>query len=148
MTLRTRRILRIELTVADLRRSEHFYVDGLGFAVVNRGEADPVMATLLLADRITTVELRRGGQTLVLRAFEPPGACYPANPASSDQAFQHFAIPVVDMDTGVARLQAMKPIPISDAPRHLPARSGGVAAFKFRDPDGHPAGADPISRWS
>ena len=32
----------------------------------------------------------------------------------------------------------MKPIPISDAPRHLPARSGGAAAFKFRDPDGHP----------
>ena len=61
-----------------LAPSERFYVDGLGFAVVNRGEADPVMATLLLADRITTVELRRGGQTLVLQAFEPPGACYPA----------------------------------------------------------------------
>lgn len=138
MTLRTRRILRLELTVADLRRSEHFYVDGLGFAVANRGEADPVMAALLSADRITTVELRRGGQTLVLQAFEPPGACYPADATSSDQAFQHFAIPVMDMESSVARLQAMKPIPISDAPQHLPARSGGAAAFKFRDPDGHP----------
>jgi catechol 2,3-dioxygenase-like lactoylglutathione lyase family enzyme len=26
----------------------------------------------------------------------------------------------------------------SEGPQHLPARSGGVTAFKFRDPDGHP----------
>jgi catechol 2,3-dioxygenase-like lactoylglutathione lyase family enzyme len=137
-TLHTQRILRIELTVTDLRRSERFYVAGLGFAVVARGEADPAMAALLSADRITTVELRLGGQTLVLQAFEPPGACYPADAASSDQVFQHFAIPVVDMDASVTRLQAMRPVPISDGPQHLPARSGGAVAFKFRDPDGHP----------
>jgi catechol 2,3-dioxygenase-like lactoylglutathione lyase family enzyme len=138
MTLHTQRILRIELTVVDLRRSERFYVDGLEFAVVDRGEADPAMAALLSADRVTTVELRRGGQTLVLQAFEPPGARYPADAASSDQVFQHIAIPVVDMDASVTRLQAMRPVPISDGPQHLPARSGGAVALKFRDPDGHP----------
>jgi catechol 2,3-dioxygenase-like lactoylglutathione lyase family enzyme len=138
MTIHTQRILRIELTVTDLRRSERFYVDGLGFAVARRGEADPAMAALLSADRVTTVELRRGGQSLVLQAFEPPGACYPADATSSDQVFQHFAIPVVDMGASVTRLQAMRPVPISDGPQHLPARSGGAVAFKFRDPDGHP----------
>ena len=136
--LHTRRILRIELTVADLRRSEFFYADGLGFAAVHRGEADPAMAALLSADRVTTVELRRGGQTLVLQEFEPPGAGYPADAASSDQVFQHFAIPVADMAESFARLRVMTPLPISDGPQHLPARSGGAVAFKFRDPDGHP----------
>ena len=138
MRLQTRRILRIELTVTDLRRSESFYVDGLGFAVADRGEADSAMAALLSAGRVTTVELRRGGQTLVLQEFAPPGARYPADAASSDQVFQHFAIPVRDMDTSAARLRAMNPVPISSGPQHLPARSGGAVAYKFRDPDGHP----------
>ncbi len=138
MTLHTQRILRIELTVADLRRAEGFYRQGLGFVVANRGETDPAMAALLSANRVTTVELRRGGQTLLLQEFEPQGACYPADATSCDQVFQHFAIPVVDMDASVARLQAMKPVPISNGPQHLPARSGGVVAYKFRDPDGHP----------
>ena len=138
MTLHTRRILRIELTVADLPRAERFYVDGLGFAVAHRGEVDAAMAALLSADRVTTVELHRGGQTLVLQAFDPTGACYPADAASSDQVFQHFAIPVVDMDASLARLQPAKPLPISNGPQHLPAHSGGAIAFKFRDPDGHP----------
>jgi catechol 2,3-dioxygenase-like lactoylglutathione lyase family enzyme len=138
MIFRTPRILCIALTVTNLHRAERFYVDGLGFAVVHRGEADTDMAALLSANRVTTVELRRGGQTLVLQAFDPPGACYPADAASSDQAFQHFAIPVAEMDASLARLQPVKPLPISNGPQHLPARSGGAVAFKFRDPDGHP----------
>lgn len=137
MTL-ARRILRFELVVSDLTRAERFYVDGLGFNVADRGETDPEMAALLHGARIRFVELRRGGQTLMLQAFEPPGARYPADATSSDQLFQHFAIPVVDMDASYARIQAMHPISISKGPQRLPARSGGAVAYKFRDPDGHP----------
>jgi catechol 2,3-dioxygenase-like lactoylglutathione lyase family enzyme len=55
-------------------------------------------------------------------------------------SFQHFAIVVSDMRAAMARLGAVPGWqPISrDGPRLLPERSGGVTAFKFRDPDGHP----------
>jgi catechol 2,3-dioxygenase-like lactoylglutathione lyase family enzyme len=135
MTSRTNRILRIELTVADLSRAERFYVDGLGFTVVRRGQAE---AAPWCAGRVQTVDVRRGGQTVLLQAFDPPGADYPSGAASCDQIFQHFAIPVADMAASLGRLQALRPVPISAGPQHLPARSGGATAFKFRDPDGHP----------
>jgi catechol 2,3-dioxygenase-like lactoylglutathione lyase family enzyme len=54
--------------------------------------------------------------------------------------FQHFAIVVVDMKRAFERLSAIAGwTPISSAgPQRLPASSGGVTAFKFRDPEGHP----------
>lgn len=138
MTLKTRGIVRFELTVADLHKSEHFYVDGLGFTAALRGEAEPAMAALLGAERIATVELHKGGQIVVLQAFQPSGSAYPADATSSNQVFQHFAIPVADMAASHARLQALHPLPISKEPQLLPERSGGATAFKFRDPEGHP----------
>ena len=44
------------------------------------------------------------------------------------------------MDAAFARLSVQPGMdPISSAgPQTLPARNGGVCAFKFRDPDGHP----------
>ena len=134
----TRRLLRMELTVSDLDHAERFYVEGLGFTAVDRGPVDPAMATLLGAERVVAATLRRGGQTLMLQQFQPSGDRYPHDANSCDQLFQHFAIPVVDMDAAYANLQAAGPTPISPAPELLPARSGGVVAFKFRDPDGHP----------
>ncbi|WP_428488599.1 VOC family protein [Rhodopila sp.] len=134
----THRLVRVELTVSDLDQAERFYVDGLGFAVAHRGVIDPAMATLLGAEQVTAVTLRRGGQTLVLQAFQPSGDRYPGGATSCDQLFQHFAVPVSDIKAAYARLQAAGPSPISPAPQLLPARSGGVVAFKFRDPDGHP----------
>lgn len=57
----------------------------------------------------------------------------------SSSAFQHIAIVAGDMDAAMRRLARHAPIPISTdgAAVQLPARSGGVIAFKFRDPDGH-----------
>ena len=134
----THRLLRIELSVSDLGRAERFYLDALGFTVADRGPIDPAMANLLGAERIMATTLHRGGQTLVLHAFQPDGDRYPRGAICSDQLFQHFALPVADMNAAYARLQASGPSPISDWPQRLPARSGGVVAFKFRDPDGHP----------
>ena len=43
------------------------------------------------------------------------------------------------MGAAVQRLLASGAMPISEGgPQHLPANTGGVTAFKFRDPDGHP----------
>ena len=138
MTLLTRRILRIELTVSNLDQAERFYVDTLGFTLLHRGDVDPAFAALLGADRVTATELRRGQQTLVLQAFEPSGQQYPHDAVASDQLFQHFALPVVDMPADYARLSRTNSRPISQGPQLLPKRSGGATAYKFRDLDLHP----------
>ena len=137
--MRVRRLLRIELTVAELARAERFYAGALGFEPVRQEEVAPAMAALLGAERVRQVVMRRGGQTLVLQAFQPEGQGYPADAVACDQVFQHFALPVPDMDAAYARLLAFAPIPISHGgPQQLPQESGGAVAFKFRDPDGHP----------
>ena len=139
MTIRATRLLRIELTVAELTPAERFYVEALGFESLGRSDADAATAAMLGADRVHQVTLRRGGQSLVLQAFRPAGARYPEDATACDQVFQHFAIPVPEIRLAYARLLPFAPKPISSAgPQHLPERSGGAIAYKFRDPDGHP----------
>lgn len=65
----------------------------------------------------------------------------PGRPAASNEtAFQHCAIIVSDMAAAIAHLATVPGwSAISRAgPESLPAASGSVTAFKFRDPDGHP----------
>jgi catechol 2,3-dioxygenase-like lactoylglutathione lyase family enzyme len=65
---------------------------------------------------------------------------YPGDIAGNDPRFQHFAIVVADMDLATASLSRMngwKPISVN-GPERLPIESGGVTAFNFRDPEGHP----------
>ncbi len=81
-----------------------------------------------------------GAHTLELLQFVTPGRAYPPDLSPYDNIFQHFAIVVRDMSHAVARLARLDGwTPISpDGPQRLPASAGGVTAFKFRDPDGHP----------
>ncbi len=69
-----------------------------------------------------------------------PGKPYPPGSTSFDLWFQHFAIVVSDMRAAYARLGAAAGwTAISTyGPQRLPESSGGVSAFKFRDPEGHP----------
>ena len=72
-------------------------------------------------------------------AFDPPGRPYPDTRAANDRWFQHVAIVVADIEGVSARLERLSSRPISTGgPQLLPANTGGVTAFKFRDPDGHP----------
>ena len=60
--------------------------------------------------------------------------------AANETGFQHFAIVVADIDAAFARLAehgGWRPISLN-GPERLPEASGGAAAFKFRDPCGHP----------
>lgn len=79
--------------------------------------------------------LRLGGQTVQVREGRSPPSM-----ASNDLRFQHFAIVAADMKAAYMRLKQISGwTPISrDGPQRLPASSGGVTAFKFRDPEGHP----------
>jgi catechol 2,3-dioxygenase-like lactoylglutathione lyase family enzyme len=60
--------------------------------------------------------------------------------AANETGFQHFAIVVADIDAAYAHLRGFsgwRPISLS-GPERLPKASGRGAAFKFRDPCGHP----------
>jgi len=126
-----RRIARIHLICSDAARIASFYQAALGFI------ASPEV-TANASDR--TIDLRLGDQTIVLTDSGPDGRRYPADIDSASLLFQHFAIVVGDMATAHAQLSRQTGwTPISTGgPQRLPASSGGVTAFKFRDPDGHP----------
>ena len=84
--------------------------------------------------------LQLGRELVNILQFDTPGRLYPHPLSPDDTAFQHFAIVVSSMDLALAQLREVTgwaPISIG-GPQRLPQRSGGVTAFKFQDPDGHP----------
>lgn len=68
------------------------------------------------------------------------GAPYPPETPGWSPLFQHFAIVTENMGAALARLQATAgwTAITRQGPQILPASSGGVTAYKFRDPEGHP----------
>ncbi len=88
----------------------------------------------------TFVTLRLGVSAIEILAFDHPGNPYLPDLSPFDNEFQHFAIVVGDMDAAYSRLSSVSGWSAlsSAGPQQLPASSGGVKAFKFRDPDGHP----------
>jgi catechol 2,3-dioxygenase-like lactoylglutathione lyase family enzyme len=136
------RIAGVSLTAADAETLAAFY-QMLGFE--RRGEerrSGPAFAALMrLRDAAARViRLTLGAERLELLEFETPGRPYPRHAASNDPRFQHFAIVVPSIDAAHERLQASRawsPITRSE-PQRLPQSSGGVVAFKFHDPEGHP----------
>jgi catechol 2,3-dioxygenase-like lactoylglutathione lyase family enzyme len=78
-----------------------------------------------------------GAQRVRLQPTEQRVTRLAPGPATS---FQHFAIVTSDMSAAFAHLETIPGwTSISTfGPQRLPATSGGVTAFKFRDLDGHP----------
>jgi catechol 2,3-dioxygenase-like lactoylglutathione lyase family enzyme len=134
-------IERIEVTVANLHRTEAFYRDALGFHTVSGGVVNDVNTERLLGfpAQAQTLTMALGQERIEFIEFTRPGRPYPAGSRSPDLWFQHFAIVVSDMDAAYARLRTARFKAISQGgPQTLPAADGAVRAFKFRDPDGHP----------
>jgi len=120
-----------------------FYENALGFTCSGgRALMEPALAALLGVPhaRGEVVNLRLGDQALDLLRIEPAGRAYPANVPGPDALFQHIAIEVSAFSRNLARLTSQSGwTPISNGgPQTLPPASGGVTAFKFRDPEGHP----------
>jgi catechol 2,3-dioxygenase-like lactoylglutathione lyase family enzyme len=137
-----RRLLRFSLTTGNIGRLAVFYQQAfdcrtLGAQHVSGAEFQSLMGVTGGAQRMT---LRLGYELVELLQFDRPGQPYPQPSISSDLWFQHFAIVVADMEQAFDRLSRVKGWTAisSVGPEHLPAQSGGVSAFKFRDPDGHP----------
>ena len=126
---RPAKIAGIRRNVADVLRSTRFY-ETLGFELDAPGQ------------------LSFGGFTLELTAAA--GASYPMPRSANDPWFQHFAIAVADIEQAAATALAAGAAPISrGGPQKLPPNTGGVTAWKFRDPDGHPIELSliPGSKW-
>jgi len=137
------RIGRISLTTADADRLGTFYRQAFGFETMEiepHGGTDFAQLTGIEGAQARALPLRLGEETIELLAFGEPGAPYPADIGCDDPRFQHIAIVVADMETAYLRLCACKgwTAITRPAPQRLPAGSGGVTAFKFRDPEGHP----------
>jgi catechol 2,3-dioxygenase-like lactoylglutathione lyase family enzyme len=86
--------------------------------------------------------MRLGGESIELVQFlAPRGRPIPVDSRSNDLWFQHFAVIVSDMDRAYAILRENKVEHASSGPQRLPdwnKNAGGIEAFYFKDPDGHP----------
>jgi catechol 2,3-dioxygenase-like lactoylglutathione lyase family enzyme len=135
----------IGLTVSDLDRSVDFYTKVLTFEKVAETEASGERAEHL--DGIfgvlrRTARLRLGEENIELTEYlAPRGRPAPSEMRSNDRWFQHVALIVSDMDKAYLRLRSFKVRHSSPGPQRLPdwnPNAGGIRAFYFQDPDGHP----------
>ena len=128
-----RRLSRIELICRDPDRLAAFYEAALG-SIKLIGLED------IRKTASASITLLLGQQEIRLIGVRPMGRPYPADVAGWSPLFQHIAIVVSDMAGAYAHLSTIQGwTPISTAgPQVLPVASGGVEAFKFRDPEGHP----------
>ena len=135
----------IGLTVSDMERSVAFYRDLLGFEKTSDTEvAGPAYERLtgLAGLRARVVSMRLGAERIELTEFlAPRGRPAPADSRSNDVWFQHVAIITNDIEQGYLWLQRHNVRQVSPGPQRLPdwnPKAGGIKAFYFRDPDGHP----------
>jgi catechol 2,3-dioxygenase-like lactoylglutathione lyase family enzyme len=135
----------IGLTVSDLDRSVEFYSTVLQFQKVSETEVDGDSyehLTGVFGLRARIARMRLGGESIELTEFlAPRGRPAPVDARSNDRWFQHVAIIVSDMDRAYQWLREHKVQHSSPGPQLLPAwnrNAGGIRAFYFRDPDGHP----------
>ena len=124
---------RIEMICDNPSALASFYQAAFGFLVLDQVDG---VATV----KRHSIRMRLGKQEIALIDARPQGRPYPASVAGWSLLFQHIAIVVSNLASAYERLSAIPGwSPISTAgPQLLPPASGGVSAFKFRDPEGHP----------
>jgi catechol 2,3-dioxygenase-like lactoylglutathione lyase family enzyme len=134
----------VGMTVANLDRSAAFFTNILGFEPVSDTELAGRPYELLqgvFGARMRVARLRLGEEQIELTEYlAQRGRPYPADTRGNDRWFQHMAIVVSDMDAAYARLRAHSVAHASTGPQRLPdwnPDAGGIAAYYFRDPDGH-----------
>lgn len=134
---------RVRLIAAEPERLADFYQAAFGCVVVNQATlTEPAVAELCHIQGATAraVMLRLGEQAIDLIGIHPRGRDMPDSVPGWSPLFQHCALVVSDMATAYERLSAQpgwSAISIG-GPQDLPPASGGVTAFKFRDPENHP----------
>jgi len=91
--------------------------------------------------RMRTIRMQLGDELIELTEYlAPTGRPIPVDSRSNDRWFQHVAIIVSDMDRAYQHLREHRVRHASSGPQTLPdwnQAAGGIAAFYFKDPDGH-----------
>jgi catechol 2,3-dioxygenase-like lactoylglutathione lyase family enzyme len=135
----------VGMTVSDMDRSMAFFANVLTFEKVSDIEVAGTEYDRLqgvFGTRMRIVRMRLGDEQIELTEYlAPRGRPVPVDSRSNDQWFQHAAIIVSDMDAAYARLRQHKVEHASPEPQRLPdwnPAAGGIKAFYFKDPDGHP----------
>jgi catechol 2,3-dioxygenase-like lactoylglutathione lyase family enzyme len=134
----------IGMTVADMDRSVEFYSHVLSFEKVSDIEvwgAEYERLQAVFGLRMRVVRMKLGDEFIELTDYlTPKGKPFPSDARSNDCWFQHIALIVSDMDKAYEWLRKNKVQHASTGPQRLPdwnPNAGGIAAFYFRDPDGH-----------
>jgi catechol 2,3-dioxygenase-like lactoylglutathione lyase family enzyme len=135
----------VAITVSDMDRAVDFYSLVLTFQKTSDVEVtgeDVEHLSGVFGVRMRVVRMRLGDESIELDEYlAPKGRPIPADSRSNDRWFQHIAIIVSDMDKAYAYLRRNKVEHASSGPQTLPAwnkNAGGISAFYFKDPDGHP----------
>lgn len=135
----------VGMTVSDLDRAVEFYEQVLSFEKVSEVEVTGEEYERLqgvFGLRMRVARLRLGDEFIELTEYlAPKGRPVPADSRSHDRWFQHVAIITSDMDRAYLLLRKHKVEHASAGPQRLPdwnKNAGGIRAFYFKDPDGHP----------
>ena len=135
----------VGITVSDMNVALPFYTNVLHFQVLSDDNINSEQYSKLIqvdnaSVRITKLKL--GDERIELIDFiYPEGKGYPEDSHSNDFWFQHIAIITSNMDGAYAWLKLNDVKNISVEPQRLPdwnKNAGGIKAFYFQDPDGHP----------
>ncbi|MGH9492074.1 MAG: VOC family protein [Terriglobales bacterium] len=135
----------VSMTVSEMDRAVAFYSGVLTFEKVSDVEvAGDAYEHLqgVFGLRIRVVRMRLGGEFIELAEYlAPQSRPIPVTSRSNDRWFQHVAIIVSNMDRAYRILREHKVEHASSGPQRLPdwnPNAGGIWAFYFKDPDGHP----------
>jgi catechol 2,3-dioxygenase-like lactoylglutathione lyase family enzyme len=135
----------VGMTVSNMDRSVAFFTDVLTFEKISDVElAGDEYERLqgVFGLRIRVVRMRLGLEHIELTEYlASRGRRIPEDSRSNDRWFQHVAIIVSDMDAAYTRLRQHHVEHASPEPQRLPdwnPNAGGIKAFYFKDPDGHP----------
>jgi len=135
----------VRMTVSDMDRAVDFYSRILTFEKVSDIEVsgeDVEHLVGVFGARIRVVRMKLGDESIELCEYlTPKGLTIPLDSHSNDHWFQHIAIIVSDMDKAYRVLRENKVEHASSGPQRLPdwnKNAGGIEAFYFKDPDGHP----------
>ena len=135
----------VGITVSDLNITLPFYTNVLYFEKLSDDTLNSSQySTLVKVEnaKVRIVKLKLGDEKIELIDFiSPEGKSYPEDSHSNDLWFQHIALITNNMDSAYAWLKLNDVKNISVEPQLLPEwnkNAGGIKAFYFQDPDGHP----------